>query len=151
MFFALPFLIKFVRSQIAKINDQTFELDKQTNASQNSLDSPEIQKQKAVQVAKQHKISVKDLERLKTAASKLAHELGTKYNWYDPKSWTENDVEVGKILKYEGRNLNIIADLYYHVYTTSKNLKTDLIKNLDKDVLDDVRLSWKINKITPFI
>lgn len=87
---------------------------------------------------------------VQNAASELAHHLGTKYsdtgNWYDifnPRGWTENDVEVLKILKYQVNNFHLVEKLYFQVYTKRKNLKDDVNKLLDSKELADLKAYFK--------
>lgn len=82
------------------------------------------------------------------ASQSLAHHLGTKYGWYNPKSWTENDKKVYDILKYQIRNLKILSKLYYEVDAPNRNLKDDVYSYLDSAQLKNLEYIIKTNKLS---
>lgn len=73
----------------------------------------------------------------KNIALNLAHHLGTKYDWYDPRRWTENDQKVYDILKNITRNdFRIVSKLYFEVYAKGRNLSADLASMLDQKLYE---------------
>lgn len=151
---AVPLIYKYYMSQISKIDDKAKELEIESDSKENALNQVEIQVKKADAVINTvNKGLTKEVrQRLSKAASDIAHGLGTTAGiGWSPYGWTENDEEVGKIIKYECRNLNLIAKLYQDVYTENRNMKNDLMKYLDSDVKDDYRKFVKKLKVAPFI
>lgn len=151
---ALPLLYKYYMAQIARIGVKATELEVKESANENALSSPKIQTQKADKIltTKVKSIDPKVKERLKNNAEKIAYNLGTSAGiGWSVYGWSENDEEVGRIIKTEANNLKLIADLYFSVYTESRNLKNDLNKYLDNDVKDNYRAFCKSKNITPYI
>ncbi|OUS02880.1 hypothetical protein A9Q86_02195 [Flavobacteriales bacterium 33_180_T64] len=67
-------------------------------------------------------------------ALNIAHNLGTAYAWYDPRSYTENDKVVFDLVKDMSRQqFDIVAKLYHDVYAKGKSLSSDLAKLLDDE------------------
>ena len=80
--------------------------------------------------------------RLNKAASELAHHLGTNFAWWNPRSWSENDYAVFKILKsLKQSEFDIVKRIYAEVYTDNRTLLTDIVKFLDKKYYDQLNLS----------
>ena len=62
----------------------------------------------------------------------LANYLGTAYDWYDPRRWTENDKKAFEILNgLPQKDFDIISKLYFEVYAKGRTLLNDLAKFLD--------------------
>lgn len=67
-------------------------------------------------------------------ALSLAHNLGTAYSAFDPRSWSENDEKVFKALENVTRaQFDMIAKLYNQVYAKGKTLSNDLARLLDDE------------------
>lgn len=147
----IPFLYKYFSKFFNEAKAVQTEQEVKASNIENAIDSPVIQLSKAEAVFKKHKTPLRfQAERL-TNAKQFAHNLGVNYSWYDPQGWTENDEDLGKLLKRQGNNLDVIAELYFSVITQGHNLKTDLLKHLDDDVLKSVRNSWKANKVPQWL
>lgn len=71
---------------------------------------------------------------VKNDARQIYHHLGLAYDWYDPRSWSENDEEVYLILaKYNGITTELSTA--YYVVSAGRNLEYDILKYLDKKYL----------------
>ncbi len=69
---------------------------------------------------------------LNNVSLQIAQNLGTSYSWYDPRSWTENDETVFKlILPLTQKEFDLVAKLYFGVYAKGKDLRVDLANLLD--------------------
>lgn len=156
--FVVPFIIKYVKAFAVETVADKIDAVTTVNNAENAVNSPVIQKTKAQVIFAKYKTPVAlQNERLGNATN-IFHNLGLAYagnTWFDfginPKSWSENDDEVGKILKRQGNNLDTIAELYYGVITQSRNMKNDILKYCDTDTLTDVRAFWKRNKIKEWL
>lgn len=71
--------------------------------------------------------------RLKTRARALAYAMGTLADngWWQ--GWFEDDKDIATILIKEGYNLAYLELLYQGVYTKSRILRNDVLRNLDDD------------------
>lgn len=68
----------------------------------------------------------------KTLALQLAENLGTAYDWFDPRGWTENDDKVFELLQgITPKDFKIVSEIYTKVYAKGGNLSEDLAKHLD--------------------
>lgn len=152
--FFMPTVMKWIKDiNVVGVKDDLANSIEVNNA-QNSVDSPIIIKDKVDQYLRvELKLGKADRDMLTAEAVALAHHFGysvEKGDWYDflkPRGWTENDDEIEKILKRQTYNFKIIERLYYMAYTQSRNLSSDILKNLDKANLQRVRSHWaKHNK-----
>lgn len=68
----------------------------------------------------------------KTLALQLAENMGTAYDWFDPRRWTENDDKIFELLQgITPKDFKIVSELYRKVYAKGSNLSEDLAKHLD--------------------
>ena len=138
---AIPYLKRYLNEQKIKNLESDVNLEKETKLITNI--SPIVQNDRRSKIT-----SSKELW---SASAKLAHDFGfdvaDKGNWYDfifPTGWTENDVEIrNTLLKYRNY-FPILEKLYFEVDTNSRNLRTDILQNLDKAELAIVRKAIKI-------
>lgn len=150
--FGLPLIIRFVKDQIARSKAQNIKNDSFVNAAQNVVSNPNIQQQKIDKILSKFKfVSKTNRSSILADAKILPKHLGVYWmrtgSWYEiPLSFsalTENDAEIGKILRRQSYNYPILEQLYYGVFTESRNLTDDLQRWLDKDELEKTRAFWK--------
>ncbi|AGO48874.1 structural protein [Cellulophaga phage phi12a:1] len=69
---------------------------------------------------------------LNNTAIQIAQHLGTSFPWYDPRSWSENDQDLFKIiLPLSQKEFDLVAKLYFGVYAKGRDLRVDLANLLD--------------------
>jgi len=69
----------------------------------------------------------------KALAAQIADALGTAYEYYDPRHWTEDDEKVYNLLyPLKLHEFEIVSDLYFKSYAKGRSLSTDLANMLDK-------------------
>lgn len=124
-----PYLRAFMQKMAVKSQVDDVKNDMSLNSQINALDNPILQETEADKILKN--LPIAQRERLKSDVKQFVHHLGINYNWYDPKSWTENDKEAVLILMKWVKLLPTFSQLYYSVYTQSRNLKTDFHKLID--------------------
>lgn len=152
---AVPFFVRFFKKQNVITQTANLENAVKVNSAQNATVNPTIQKKKAnAFLTKYPNLKKADLHRLETYAHGIAKALGVDA-WNEHPlfgvdflplvfdKWDEDEEEVVRILKKVPGTFPIVADLYYSVYTRSRNLKTDLLKYLDKSDLNKVRATYK--------
>jgi len=151
----IPFFVRYFKKQNVITQTANLENAVQVNSAQNATVNPVIQKKKAnAFLAKYPNLKKADLHRLETYAHGIAKALGVDAWTEHPlfglsflplvsDKWDEDEIEVVRILKKVPGTFPIVADLYYSVYTRSRNLKTDLLKYVDKHDLDKVRSTYK--------
>lgn len=156
---AVPFFVRYFKKQNVITQTANLENAVQVNSAQNATVNPTIQKKKAnAFLTKYPNLKKADLHRLETYAHGIAKALGTDAWGEHPlfgvsfaplvfDKWDEDEKEVVRILKKVPGTFPIVADLYYSVYTRSRNLKTDLLKYLDKSDLNKVRATYKKHNI----
>jgi hypothetical protein len=88
---------------------------------------------------KPHTVSVSLWNSIVSSSDSLAHHLGTKYPSYDPRSWTENDKEVMKILRFQVKNFIHLEKIYFASSAPGRNLKNDVVKLLDSSELTELK------------
>lgn len=150
---ALPRLIKYIKdlqTQAKVSNEKNAVL---VNNAENGTASPKTIVKKSEDVQKTYpNLKPVDLERFKTVAQSVAMALGTNVqdnhyifntDMYNVSAWSENESEVIRLLKTVPTTFSIVADLYYNVYTRSRDLKADLLKYLNKSELDKIRVVQK--------
>jgi hypothetical protein len=125
-----PYLKAWFEKMAIKSKVDDVKNDMSLNSQINALDNPKLQESEADKILKNFPIAQR--ERLKADVKLFTHHIGINYNWYDPKSWSENDKEAVNILKKWVLLLPVFANLYYSVYTQSRNLKTDFNKMIDE-------------------
>lgn len=76
--------------------------------------------------------SDEEKRKFKDIALNVARHMGTSYPAWDPRSWSENDLEVYRELKDLDKNqFEVVKILYNQVYAKGRDLSQDLSKNLD--------------------
>lgn len=126
-----PYLRAFMQKMAVKTQVDDVKNDMDLNAQINALDNPVLQESEADKILRNFPKSQK--ERFKADVKQFVHHLGINYPSYDPRSWTENDKEAVEILMRWVKLLPKFQELYYQVYTKSRNLKTDFYKLIDQD------------------
>lgn len=150
----VPFLYRYISELLAKAKAQTLKNETIVSNAQNAKSSPTIISQKSFDIFKKYpKVKPPEMERYKTVAQKIAIALGTNVednhlvfgmvDLYNVNSWVEDENEVVKLLKTVPTTFPIVEDLYYHVFTKSRNLKNDLLSYLSKSDLEKVRSTQK--------
>ena len=126
-----PYLRAFMQRMAVKsqVDDVTNDID--LNAQLNALDNPVLQETEADKILKNFPIATR--EKIKADVKLFVHHIGINYSWYNPKSWTENDKEAVSILVKWVKFMPTFSQLYYSVYTKSRNLKTDFNSLIDND------------------
>lgn len=150
LLFGIPMLKRYIDDQKAKnlANDEANKVV--VNNSQNSTGNPVTIKKKSDVVQKKYPyVTTKDMQRYNTVAQGIAIALGTNVqdniviagvvDWFNVEGWTENEDEAVRLLKTVPTTFPIVEDLYYNVYTNSRNLKYDLKKYLSSSDLEEVR------------
>jgi len=132
--FALPYLVRYLYNHLNKFLQQ-IKITKQENI----LNDPKLQENEAITITQN--------KRLHAIAEELTHHLGTAYAWYNPKSWTENDKEVLRLLMEGLHYLPVIGILYRDVYTAGRSLRMDVNKYLDTSEKKELDKQLKINNI----
>lgn len=150
---ALPFVYRYVNNILAQIKASNLSKDVAVNNSQNGVSSPVIIQQKIVTIKKKYpNLSVASMEKCKTVAQKIALALGTNVednhnimgaDLYNIAAWSEDESEVVKLLKTVPGTFPVVEDLYYNLFTRSRNLKTDLVKYLSQSDLKNIRAVYK--------
>lgn len=151
--FLVPYIVRYFKSQEVKDVKQSLDLAVKTNSAQNNKVDPTIIKSKETSLKKKYpNLSAKDSTRLKTIAQSIAFALGTNpegstsvlnVDLYGVGSWVEDEKEVVKQLKTTTGTFPIVEDYYYHLFTRSRNLKTDLYKYLSSSDLTTLRTVYK--------
>lgn len=152
LFFA-PTILKWLKDIAIESKKDDILNSVEVNNSQNQQAIPALILSKSEVIFAQSKITdEKTKKRLMSSASAIAYNLGVNFTdsgsfWdvFDPRGWTENDEEVGRLLILETHNFRVIEKLYFNVYTRSRNLSNDVLKLVDKDVLTKVRKVWSSN------
>ena len=148
----LPLLIRYIRSQVTSIKNQTINLANATNSAQNVVANPTVQMSKQDKILSKYKFASKaSRNKVIADARKLPELFGVKYMWNNTwleiplsvKALTEDDAAIGKILRENTNNFPILEQLYYGVHTQSRNLGNDILQYLDKDELEKTRNFWK--------
>ena len=68
----------------------------------------------------------------KNIALSVANNLGYTYSVFDPRHWTENDVQVYEAIKdLTAQQFNIVAEIYENSYCKGRDLRMDLRNSLD--------------------
>lgn len=125
LFVLLYFVLRFLLNSI-------FNLNKTTNTKEETVADDILVK---TDLPKNSDV----FREYKDLANSLAHHLGTKYPWYDPRSLTENDEEVFNILRdLTNDDIEVIETLYFEVYTKNRNLRSDILRLLDKKYLQQL-------------
>lgn len=67
-------------------------------------------------------------------ANRLAHDLGTKFDWYDPRRWSENDKESFDLVMNTLKPQRLMREtaFAYVLVTKGRSLKNDLYTLLDE-------------------
>lgn len=148
----LPLVYRWVVSLIAQAKASTYKAETIVNNSQNGKSSPVIISQKSFDIFKKY-VNVKpaEMDRYKAVAQKIAISLGTNVednhfvlntDFFNVSAWTENEASVVKLLKTVPTTFTIVEDLYFNVFTRSRNLKTDLYKYLSASELAEVKKTF---------
>ena len=124
-----PYLRAFMQKMAVKTQVDDVKNDIDLNSQINALDNPVLQESEADKILKN--LPIAQRERMKADVKQFVHHIGINYSWYDPKSWTENDKEAVLLLMKWVKLLPTFSQLYYSVYTQSRNLKTDFNKLID--------------------
>ena len=147
-FLVAPMLYRWIMKLITSVKETNMDMAKKQNTAENSQNNPNIVKQKTETIKKKYpNISTQRMEELKDITARVAYALGTNIEdnhqlfggvveLFNVKAWVEDEKEVIKQLKKTPGTFPIVEDLYYSVYTKSKNLKSDLLKYLSKKDLD---------------
>lgn len=151
----IPLGYRYWQNQKAKNEANKLSNFEYSNNVQNNSASPTIQEAKARVVHKKYpNLSDKKLRELNTNAQKLTYALGTNVednhrnsyiDLFNVAAWTENEALAVSLVKKHTGTFPILADLYYNVYTKSRNLKTDLLKYLSKSDLAEIRKAHLAN------
>lgn len=92
---------------------------------------PQTKLSEAEALLKTQPPSSKNLQKI---AMEVAHHLGTAYDWWHIRSFTENDKEVYLLLKDLSKaEFKAVSLLYFEIYAKGKNLDLDLARLLDKE------------------
>lgn len=147
---ALPYLVQFFKKMGIKYQVDDIKNDMSLNSQINAQDNIFIQLNKADQILRNYGITTARKKEFQADVKNFAYHLGTGVGLEFWQMWTENDKEASKILIKWIRHLPKFAELYYHCYTESKNLNTDVLKYLDKAELARVRNTQKLYNINFF-
>lgn len=71
-------------------------------------------------------------------ARQLAHDLGTAYEWYDPRRWSENDQDVFNLMKGLTTSEREYIINAYSFVTSGRDLINDIYSLLDSKYLDQL-------------
>ena len=125
-------LYRYVRKQIDKNKEQTQNLE--IEQKKRDMENPTSQLVAATKITPDNN--------LHAITKNIAHHLGFIYDWYDPRSWTENDLDCfNQFLKLKNRSeLKLVVKLYFEVYAVGRNLQLDCQKVLDAKYYN--RISW---------
>jgi len=124
--YAKAFLKKMaVKNEVDNVSNQVSQ-----NSQINALDNPLIQMNEADKILKNY--SKAQRERFKADVQQYAYHMGTAtgLSWWQ--TLTENDAKAVVILNTWIQHLPKFSELYYGVYTESRNLKTDFNKLTDE-------------------
>lgn len=149
---AVPYIMRYLKAQAQKTETANQELIlKQKIESGDIIKETKLFENASPLTQKQKRLKITGSSELWAASTSLAHDFGYKYSdsgkWYDvlnPRGWTENDASIrNTLLKYRNY-FSILEKLYYEVDTNSRNLRNDILKDLDKTELALVRKGLKI-------
>jgi hypothetical protein len=142
--FIIPYIIKYYKDQIEKGKVEDVVNDVAVNNAQNATQNPTMQVDKATKYLRDVKhYDTKGRQRLMDATQKIVNAFGYDKAWYNPKSWTENDLEIYLTLWECMYNYKDLEWLYYNVYTQSRNLTNDIVDKLDTKYLTELRRKFK--------
>jgi hypothetical protein len=152
MLLVIPYLKRYLEDQNTKnIINQGDNFVKEAEAKAEILKDIKLVENGNPLSQNQKRKAITASSALWAASASLSHDLGVKYkdagNWWnflDPRGWTENDKSARKTLVYQRNNFAILEKLYYEVDTNSRNLRSDILKFLDKDELTYLRRYLKI-------
>lgn len=150
----LPSLIRWFSNLIAQIKAGITNAKTTINNAENGQSDPSIIAGKSFDVFKKYpNIKPPEMDRYKAVAQKIAKALGTNVednhfianvDLFNVEAWTEDEAGVIKLLKTVPTTFKVVEDLYFHVFTRSRNLKTDLYEYLSESDLNEVRKKWKL-------
>lgn len=151
--FAIPYIVRYFNSQENKDNIQSTDLAVKKNNAENAKQDPVIIKKKETVLKNKYpNLTAKDSTRLKNVAQAVAYALGTNpednhfianTDLFNVSAWAEDEKEAVKQLKTVTGTFSIVEDYYYHLFTRSRNLKSDLYKYLSPSDLAQLRLTYK--------
>lgn len=155
--FALPWLLRRLQSNVQVSQQHTTDLATAKNNIENKNANPVVVESKAFEAIKPWNSLFNDnaqKQRLLADAKSLVmhfgyHEMitGSIFGMQiqlpiDVSSWTENDAEIGKILRSWSKFYPALRAAYYSAYTNSQNLDEHILKWLDKNELKKTREHW---------
>lgn len=129
--FVAPYIVSYLKKSFVDAKVDNVENDIKYQSDINALDSPVIQEQNASTILKG--MSADQAKRLNADVKAYVHHMGVNYDWYSLYSWSENDKEANMILMKWIKFMDKFGELYYKVYTQSRNLRTDYNKYMDSD------------------
>jgi len=135
-----PVFYRWVTTLFAQVKAGQLKADTIVSNAQNGKSSPNIITQKSFNIFKKYpKVSPTEMERYKAVSQQVAIALGTNVednhyilntDLFNVSAWSEDENKVISLLKTVPTTFPIVEDLYYNVFTRSRNLKTDLYKYL---------------------
>ncbi|QKJ63834.1 hypothetical protein [Flavobacterium sp. M31R6] len=150
---AMPVLYRWITNLIAQMKGANLSAEKIVNNAENGKSSPVIITKKSFDIFKKYpNVKPSEMERYKAVAQKVAVALGTNVednhfivntDLYNVNAWFEDEKTVVGLLKTVPTTFPIVEDLYYNVFTRSRNLKTDLYKYLGVEELVQIRGVFK--------
>lgn len=155
LFFAFPFIYKYVNKVIDSIRDTNLEAQRAKNSTENSKSDPEITKKKVAEIKKSYpNVSPKRIDEIEASAKKIAYSLGTNVDdnhvlfggiidLYNIRAMVEDEEAVIKELKKYTGTFPIVEEMYYKTATKSKNLKNDLIRLLSPSDIKELSTFYK--------
>lgn len=154
----LPVLYKYIMYLYASMSSTDITAKTTVNNAQNGTSSPNIISKKSFDIQKKYpNLKANELERYKTVTQQIALALGTNvednhfifgFDLYNVKALNEDEAKVVTLLKTVPTVFPIVEDLYFNVFTRSRNLKTDLyqyLSDLDIKTLRDFYKRYKKN------
>lgn len=154
-FLVAPLLYRWIMNLVTSVKSTNMDMATKQNTAENSQNNPNIIKQKTEAVKKKYPlVSTQRMEELKDITARVAYALGTNIEdnhqlfggvveFFNVKAWGEDEKEVVKQLKKTPGTFPIVEDLYYTIYTKSKNLKSDLLKYLTKKQLSELSAHYR--------
>lgn len=83
-----------------------------------------------------------DASTIQADAKVIAHELGTIYGWYDPRSWTENEqAAILPLVRYTPSSVPVL-ELAYSLETEGRNLRADFQRYLTANQYATISYLW---------
>lgn len=120
IFFVYPYVVAYMRKK--NLQDDLKE------ANDDKIRLEAINQNPQAQTAELNSVTTNTV--FHNIAKDVYHHLGLGYSWWDPRRWTENDLDIYNILKSYNPIPTQIIDSYY-IISSGNNLRNDLQRLLD--------------------